>query len=133
MARPITGPALVHRLDGSDAAKHKAEVLLATLTGRCTIDDAADQLGVTRAYVFVLRDQLLTGAIAAVEPRLPGPKRDVLPADPERAALAEALGAADRRAKDLEIALELERCRAELALILPQRSQKNGRRQRRRR
>lgn len=132
MARPPTGPALVHRLDGSSAAKTKTAIILETIAGTMSIEEAAEQLGVTRAYVFVLRDQILAGAIAAAEPRTPGPKPTVPDADRDaQAAVRQLLHASEQRAKDAEIALELERCRSELALVLGPRLKKNGRKQKR--
>ena len=128
MPRPTTGPALVYRLDGSDAAKRKTDVILATIAGTCTIDDAAEALGMDRSYVFVLRDQILAGAIAAAEPRKSGPKpaAPTLPNDPATAALRAELAAARKQAKDAEITLELERCRLELEAVMGPRLKKSG-------
>lgn len=128
MPRPTTGPALVHRLAGSDEAKRKTEVILSTLAGTCTIDEAAAALGMDRSYVFVLRDQILAGAVAAAEPRTPGPKPAAGAArldDPATATLRAELAAARTQAKDAEIALELERCRVELEAVLGPRLKKN--------
>lgn len=119
MARPSTGPALVQRLAGSDDAKLRTEVVLDTIAGRCTLDDAAERLGVARSYLVILRDQILQGAIAAAEPRKSGPKPRTKEAD-----LIAELAQSRRLAKDLEIALELERCRVELAAVLGPRLKK---------
>ncbi len=124
MARPTTGPALVHRLAGSDLAKRRTELVLATLAGTCTVEDAAAALEIDRSYLFVLRDQILSGAVAAAEPRTPGPKP--LASQPDGAAeLRSQVIAAEKRAKDAEIALELERVRVELAMVMGPRLKKN--------
>lgn len=126
MSRPPTGSALVQRLEGSDEAKRKTQIILDTISGTLAIDDAAAQLGINRAYVFVLRDQILLGAIAAAEPRKPGPKpASATSTDSQDAAQADA-----KRAKDAEIALELERSRQELALVLGSRMKKKRHRDR---
>lgn len=114
LGRPIVGPALVDRLAGSDRAKLIVRTILETLGGHRTIDDAAAVLDCNRAYVHALRERLLTATIAAAEPRKPGPKPKAAEADDGDTPLREA----QRRAKDAQIALELERCRTELALVL---------------
>jgi hypothetical protein len=103
-----------------------------------TIDQAGAALDCNHAYVHRLRDQLLDGLIAAAEPRKPGPKPAGLVASMAGAdgdhdgpsTVIAALAEANRRASDAEVALELERCRTELALVLGPRIKKNGRRHR---
>ena len=130
MARPPTGPDLVHRLNGSADAKHRAQIILETIAGTRSIEDAGMALDCNTAYVHRLRDQLLDGMIAAAEPRIPGRKPAPPPtADQQAAVLAAALS----RASDAEVALELERCRTELALVLGSRLKKNANPKRRRR
>lgn len=113
MARPPTGPALVDTLDGSDRAKRIVRTLLETIAGTRTIDEAAIELDCNRAYVHALRDRLLTATIAAAEPRKSGPKPKAPDTDD-----AQRLADAEQRARDAEVALELQRCRTELALVL---------------
>lgn len=125
MARPPTGPDLVNRLNGSAGAKHRALVILETIAGSCSVEEAALALECNTAYVHRLRDQLLDGMIAAAEPRTPGRKPAPPPTADEQAIT---LAAAYQRASDAEVALELERCRVELALVLGPRVKKNKRR-----
>ena len=128
--RPVTGPALIDRLDGSNRAKLIVRTLLETITGTRTIDSAAEVLDCNGAYVHALRERLLTATIAAAEPRAHGPAPKPTP----DAATVDALAAANARACDAEVALEMERCRVELALVLGPRlgakgrTKKNGRR-----
>jgi len=82
--------------------------------GARSIEQAAQALDCNRSYVHVLRDQILTAAIQGAEARTPGPKPQ--PPSPEEAQAA--VAAADRRALDAKVALELEQCRTELALVL---------------
>lgn len=125
MARPPTGPDLVNRLNGSAGAKHRAQVILETIAGTYSVEEAALALDCNTAYLHRLRDQLLDGMIAAAEPRAPGRKPAPPPTRDEQAAV---LAAVQRRATDAEVALELERCRVELALTLGPRVKKNKRR-----
>ena len=125
MARPPTGPELVNRLNGSAGAKRRALVILETVTGSCSVEEAALALDCNTAYLHRLRDQLLDGMIAAAEPRTPGRKPEPPPPATTMAAL---LAAANQRISDAEVALELERSRVELALVLGPRVKKNKRR-----
>ncbi len=127
IGRPTLGPALVDRLAGSDRAKLIVRTMLETISGALTIDDAARALDCNGAYVHALRERLLMATIAAAEPRTTGPK----PKPPLTPDVAAQIQAAERRATDAEVALELERCRTELALTLGSRigrSKKNSRR-----
>jgi hypothetical protein len=118
MGRPVLGSALVDRLPGGDRAKLIARTIIDTMGGACTIDDAAQAIGCNRAYVHVLRERLLTAMVTAAEPRPHGPPPKPDPISDPDAAIAAALAAAEARARDAEVACELERCRTELALVL---------------
>jgi hypothetical protein len=130
MGRPILGPALVDRLDGSERAKLIARTMLETIAGTRSIDDAATALDCNRAYIHALRERLLAAMVDAAEPRPHGPP----PAPEPDPTLSEALKAAQVQARNAEVALELERCRHELALAFgprlhhPKQRKKNRRR-----
>jgi hypothetical protein len=113
IGRPILGAGLVDRLQGSDRAKLIVRTLLETISGQRTIDEAAKVLDCNGAYVHALRERLLTATIAAAEPRPHGPA----PKPEIDAVTREAIDTAEARARDAEVALELERCRSELALV----------------
>ena len=129
MARPPTGPSLVDRLPGSDEAKHRTRIILETITGARSIEQAAQALDCNRSYVHALREQILTAAIQGAEARTPGPKSQ--PPSPEESQAA--VIAAERLALDAKVALELERCRTELALVLGPRIGKAPKKKHRRR
>ena len=126
MGRPILGPDLVEHLDGSDRAKLVTRTILETITGSCTIAQAGERMECNRAYVHVLRQRLLEAMLEAAEPRTPGPVPKPAP-DP---ALTSALCDAEKRLKDAEVALELERLRTEMVQVFGQRPtpEKNRRR-----
>ncbi len=56
--KPI-GPPLVRRLDGSEQAKDRMEVILQTIAGMMTIRQACDRLGIDEARFFQLRTEAL--------------------------------------------------------------------------
>lgn len=126
MGRPILGPDLVEHLDGSDRAKLVTRTILGTIAGSCTIAQAGERMECNRAYVHVLRQRLLEAMLEAAEPRPPGPVPKPAP-DP---ALTSALCDAEKRLKDAEVALELERLRTEMVQVFGQRPtpKKNRRR-----
>jgi len=113
IGRPILGAGLVDRLQGSDRAKLIVRTLLETISGQRTIDEAATILECNGAYIHALRERLLTATIAAAEPRPHGPVPKPAPDEGTR----DAIDTAEARARDAEVALELERCRSELALV----------------
>ena len=123
MARPTTGPDLVYRLSGSADAKFRTCTILQTIAGTQSIKGAAMAIKCNTAYVHRLRNYLLEGMIAAAEPRTPGRKPAPPPTADEHAV---ALADAQRRTTDAVVALELERCRTELALVLGTRLKKNA-------
>lgn len=126
MPRPPLGTALVHTLPGSDDAKKKVEVVLETISGR-PVEDAAADLGMDRSYLHVLRRQVLEGAIAAAEPRKPGPKplglgfENLSDAEAEILRLRQENAELRRAAKDAEIAAELAVIKEEIALVMGRR------------
>ena len=88
MPRHADALACLARLPGSAGAKQRAEAILRTITGDQTIIAAADDLAVSTQRLHAIRDQALTGLIAALEPRPAGrppshppPLTDVAPPD----------------------------------------------------
>ena len=70
--RPPLGSAHVDSLDGPEESKQRLRVLLDTISGACTIDDACRKLGVSPARLHEMRQQALAGALAALAPGRPG-------------------------------------------------------------
>jgi hypothetical protein len=126
MGRPILGPDLVDHLNGSDRAKLMTRTILETISGICTIEEAAERLDCDRSYIHALRHRLLGAMLAAAEPRTPGPT----PKPPPDPVLTSALCDAEQRLRDAEVALEFERLRTEMVQVFGQRPtvKKNRRR-----
>ena len=68
----------VKRLEGSELAKLRLEVILDTMRGELTIPQACERLGIGEARFHALRHQWLQEALLLLEPRQTGrpPKED---------------------------------------------------------
>jgi hypothetical protein len=88
-------------------------VILRTISGELTIEQACAELGVKRSRFHDMRSEFLERATGLLEPRPPGPHRvPATPADHE----AEQL---HRRVADLELQLQASRIREEIAVLMP--------------
>jgi helix-turn-helix protein len=114
--RRPTGVDYVDRLAGSDQAKQRLKVVLATLTGQCRVQQACRTLGISEPRFQQLRSQILEAALERLEPRPAGRPPQTPPvAQQQVAALAEQLAAK-------EVELRAAQARAEIAVILPGRA-----------
>jgi hypothetical protein len=111
--RKPQGPALVRHMDGSDQAKQRLEILLATIAGSLSIDEACRELGIEHSMLFRLRTEVLEAALAQLEPRPRGrPPTVSSPSEQRCKALAQ-------RVEELEAELKIAVVREEVARILP--------------
>jgi hypothetical protein len=112
--RKPLGPALVEHLDGSASAKHRLELILATIAGRMTVVAAADALGISEAMFYKLRSRVLQISLDDLEPKPLGrPSQVQSPEAFERQQLAS-------RVTELERELVTQSVRLELAQTMPQ-------------
>ncbi len=118
--RKPLGPALVEHLDGSQRAKQRLEVILATIAGQLTIDQASERLGIKPAMFYRLRTEVLDAGLARLEPRPMG--------RPPRSTTAE-----ERKCEGLQLEVEelqdelqLARVREEIAHLMPHLVRKDG-------
>ena len=113
--RKPLGPQIAQRLEGSQAAKMRLEVILQTITGQLTIAEACEQLGIGESRFHALRLETLQATLDALEPRPLGRPSHSSDEAPE----IEHLKAQLRQAQlDLEIAeLKLELVRIHPNLI----------------
>jgi hypothetical protein len=110
--RPV-GPEYADQLPGSDLAKERLKVILETMAGTCRVLEACARLGISEQRFHQLREEMMTGALAALEPGQAGrPARIPTPAETQVQALAQQL-----QAKDIE--LRTAQARAEIAVVLP--------------
>lgn len=110
--RPPAGLDHVDMLSGDDATKERLRVLLATLLGPVTIDEAGAMLGVGPSRVHALRQRALQGALTALARKRPGrPRRESPPVDPQHVAELE------QELRRLRLELDAQEVRAELASL----------------
>jgi hypothetical protein len=111
--RPAKGPKLVETLDGSEDAKRKLRIILETVTGKRSVEEACDALGIGPAAFHKLRSRTLQDAIHSLEPRPVGrPRKEV----PKEASEIEALKA---EVWQLKFDLQAARIREEIAVTMP--------------
>jgi hypothetical protein len=107
------GPALIKHLDGSLQAKQRLEVILETLAGQATIEQACERLGVKEARFHRLRTEALKASLARLEPRSAGRPRQETTAEQNRRAELE------RHVAELESELKFAGVREEIARVMP--------------
>ena len=122
MSRPPEGVAHVDRLDGPEDLKWRLRVILETLTGRVSVAQACEELGVSESRLHELRQEALIGALGALMPK-PAGRPATAETTPAREPDLEA------RIQELEVDLQAALVRTELALAMPElfrgRSKKN--------
>jgi hypothetical protein len=111
--RKPMGPALVQHLEGSERAKQRLEVILETITGELTIDQACQSLGIKPAMLYRLRTEVLEAGLASLEPRPLGRPRHVPTAEELRC--EEFRGQVAELKSELKIAV----ARKEIASVMP--------------
>jgi hypothetical protein len=115
--RKPLGPALVQHLNGSERAKQRLELILETIAGRLTIEEACRQLGIEHAMFYELRTDVLKAGLARLEPRPMGrPRRLISIEDLQSAEL-------QSRVEQLESELKLAAVREEIARVMPYRAE----------
>jgi hypothetical protein len=111
--RKPLGPALVHNLEGSEQAKQRLEVILETIAGRLTIEQACQRLGIGEAMFHRLRTEVLEAGLARLEPRPMGRPRQ--PTTPEQRRSADL----EQQLAQLESELKLAAVREEITRVMP--------------
>jgi hypothetical protein len=126
--RRPAGPEYVEQLTGSTLARERLQVILETIAGTCRVQEACARLGICEQRFHQLREEAMSGALAALEPGTPGrPAQVPTPAEQQMQALADQLAA-----KDVE--LRAAQARAEIAIALPRaRHEEPGQKKTRRR
>jgi hypothetical protein len=111
--RKPLGPALVEHLEGSQRAKERLEVVLETIAGHMTIDQACQRLEIGQAMFHRLRTEVLEAALARLEPRPIGrPPRQTTPESLRRAEL-------ERQIEELRSEVKIAAVREEIARVMP--------------
>ena len=112
--RPPEGPQHVNRLEGDDEAKRRLRVVLETLSGTKSIEEACDELHVSASRFHEMRREALQSALDGLAPGASGrPRRPEPDADPER------LSTLEDQNRELQAELLASMVRTEIALALP--------------
>jgi len=112
--RKPMGPALVEHLEGSEWAKERLEVILATITGQLTIDQACRRLGVKPARLYALRTNALEASLESLEPRPAGRPPHVETVEEIKCA------GLQRQVEQLRAEVKVAEVREEIAHTMPQ-------------
>jgi hypothetical protein len=113
MGRKPVGAELVQRVPGSSMAKQRMKVVIETMTGAKTMQQACTALAVEKSRLFQLRERALQAAVAALEPQTVGRPPQTTPQDAARVA------ALEQQVEHLTMELEATRLRLEVAQVLP--------------
>src|SRR5262249_59886689 len=111
--RHPAGPDYVDQLAGSPSAKARLKVVLQTLAGQLTVQQACAQLALSPQRFHQLRQQILEAALADLEPGPVG--RPPPPSDPA----AEQVRALPAQVRTLEAEVTAARAREDIAVTLP--------------
>ena len=68
MARPSRGLDHVERVEASEETRRRLRILLETISGQTSVEEAARRLKLSPSRVHALREQMLQGAAHALEP-----------------------------------------------------------------
>jgi hypothetical protein len=99
-------------MEGSAVARERLEILLQAMTGSMTVADACAELGIGEAAYHKLRQRMLEGALAGLEPQTPGRRPLDADIDPRVEALEDEV-------RQLRIELRMSQVREEIALLMP--------------
>ena len=107
--RKPVGPEMVERLQGSEQAKKRLQVILETLLGSCRVQEACHELGIGEVRFNQLRLEALEGALAALESKPKGrPARAAAPASAaELEQLAEVIQTLQRQLQTSQVPEEI--------------------------
>jgi hypothetical protein len=104
----------VDGLSGTAESKHRLRIVLETLMGDLTVEEACVELGVSEARFHELRQQALAGALSGLEPKRPGRPRQVV--EPVETPREQQLR---QEVDQLRVELQAARVRTEVALVMP--------------
>ncbi len=112
--RRPAGPEYVDKLDGSAQSKKRLRVILETVAGHCTVQEACAQLELGEVRFNQLRQEALQSALATMEPKPAGRPRTTTPEEERIQALQQSLADKDSELRESQV-------REEIALALPRR------------
>jgi len=119
--RPALGPSIVEHFDADPTTKQRLRVLLQTLAGELSVPQACEQLAISQARFFELRNSMLQAAITSIEPKPAG--RPAHPVEPANLRIQQL----EQLNLDLRVHLAAAQLRQEIALTMPHLSNRHPR------
>jgi len=111
--RPPGKTGHVEPLEGANEDKRRLRIILETVAGERSVQEACEQLGVSEARFHVLRRQALQAALDGLAPGAAGRPRRVEEVDSERVRELE------HEVAELKVDLQAALVRTEIALTMP--------------
>jgi len=111
--RPPEGPKHVDKLDGDEEAKRRLRIVLETLSGERSVEEACADLGVSASRFHEMRREALQAALDGLAPGASGRPKRPAEVDPGRQA------ALEHENKELRLELQGSLVRTEIALLMP--------------
>ena len=111
--RPVLGADLVEALGSSSAAKERLAVIIRTLAGEATVEEACAELLIGRSAFHKLRRRFMVEAAALLEPRPSGRRKRTVSQEQRE---LERLKEENSR---LRLELAAQQIREEIAVLMP--------------
>src|SRR6516225_8630788 len=111
--RQPAGPDYVDKLTASQTSKERLKEVLETMVSEGRVLEACARLGICEQRFHQLRQEAMEGALAALEPGVPG--RPVQTTSPEQ----DRIRALEEEVAALKVELRAAKAREEIALALP--------------
>jgi len=111
--RPPEGPKHVDKLEGDEEAKRRLRIVLQTLSGERSVEEACAELGVSASRFHEMRREALQAALDGLAPGVSGRPKRPAEVDPSRQTTLE-----DEN-RELRLELQGSLVRTEIALLMP--------------
>jgi hypothetical protein len=112
--RPAKGPGLVEDFEGSEDAKSRMKLILETIAGHKSVEEACSELGLSKSMFHEIRMGSLTAALESLEAKPKGrPRQEVSEEQREIERLK-------KENEELKMSLQVAHVREELALVMPE-------------
>jgi transposase-like protein len=112
--RPAVGPNLVEGLEGTEGAKKRLRVVLETMAGEKSVEEACRELGIGKSAFHQIRARIMQGALEDLEPKAPGRKPS------EASDAEERIAQLEKELEETKLKLKIAHVREELLLGMPE-------------